>query len=400
MNYIFFPHVPWNDFPYRHLAELLQSSGNVFAAYPELPAEADGKVRGISVAQAAELPPEESVLLISQIFIPTVMNIHPFRAVVALLLETPQGENPELWNKYSKLLASASELIVTDSESAYTDLLFKYDPVLLIASPQLSLAADQVERDRQTFFEALGLVINGRSIDFIKKRQWDEQIQHYKQLSQVDEMNELVFYLQSFYYYLLGEGVEAASCLQRSFAACVLTGVKDVLSTRFRFLAAIHALNGETEQALHTYGITCISDEERTHYDRLCHLFEQGAILIALGELLFRIGDMRTSSRLLAKIKDERAASLLRSIAIQAGDVKRALSLSVTSADTGKQQIIDRMMNDKLQGLFHLMQGERRLAMRFFWRASAHSQSFGELFELKTIDRTLESQCSAALLPV
>lgn len=400
MNYIFFPHVPWCDFPYRHLADLLKSSGKVFAAYPELPAEADGNVRLISIAQAAEMPPEESVLLISQIFIPTVMNIHKFRAVVALLLEAPQDVNPELWNKYSKLLAASSELIVTDSESAYTDLLFKYDPVLLIASPQPSLAADQVERDRQTFIEAIGLVINGRSVDFIKRRQWDEQIQHYKWLSQVDEMNELVWYLQSFYYYLLGEGVEAASCLQRSFAACVLTGVKDVLRTRFRFLAAIRALNGETEQALHTYGITCITDEDRTHYDRLCHLFGQGAILIALSELLIRIGDMRTSSRLLAKIKDERAESLLRSVAIQVGDVKLALSMSVTSAETGKQQIIDRMTNDKLQGLFHLLQGERRMAMRFFWRASVHSQTFGELFELKTIDRAFENQSTAALLTV
>lgn len=400
MKYIFFPHVAWDEFPYRHLADRLQACGEVLVAYCTPPAAGCGNARFISIAQAAKLQPEECVALIAQPYIPTVMQVYRFKAVVALLHEVPPGGNPELWGKYSKLLAASAGLIVTSSESAYADLLFKYDPVMLIASTLQPLTEEQIERDRETFIEALDLVIKRRSIDFLKRRQLDEQLMHYMELSYADETNELIWYLQTFYHYMLGEGVEAASCLQRSYAICILTGVDDALRTRFRFLAAVHTLNGEPERALHTYGITCITDEERAHYHRLLHLFEQGAHLIVLGELLSRIGDLRTASRLLAKCKDERAMQQLRSIAIEIGDLRGALSLPVTSPGTGKQSIIDRSMNDKLSGLFHLMQGERRLAMRYFWKASAHTQTFGELFELEAIDRTLELQSAALPLPL
>jgi hypothetical protein len=399
VNYIFFPHVPWDVFPYRHLADLLQLSGEVFVAYPKLPEESNGKVNLISIAQAAELPHEESVAFIASPFIPTIAEVYRFKTVVALVTEAPPGGNPDLWNKYMKLLTASAGLLITGSESIYAELLFKYEPVLLISSPQQLSDEDLIERDRQKFIEALGLVIKRRPIDFIKQCQLDEQLAHYKLLSQEDDTNELVWYMQSFYHYMLGEEADAASCLQRSFAANVLSGRKDALSTRFRFLSAIHALNGDRDRALHTYGITCITDEDRSHFDRLLN-YEQEAKLIALGELLIRIGDMRTASRFLVKSNDERAASLLRFIAINIGDVKQALSLSVPSAVTDKQSIIDLSINERLQGLFHLQQGNRRLAMRHFWQASAYSQTFGEIAELEAIDRALESQCAAGRLPV
>jgi hypothetical protein len=402
INYIFFPHVPWGDFPYRHLADLLQSSGQVSVVYPKLklPQEADDKVRLISNAEAAEFPYEESVALIASPFILTVTEVHRFKTVIALVTEAPPGVSPDLWSKYMKLLTASAGLIVTSSESVYTDLLFMYDHVLLNSSPQQSSDVNLVESDRRKFIEAMDLVIKRRPIDFIKRSQLDEQLAYYKLLSQADDSNELVWYLQSFYHYMLGEATEAASCLQRSFAASVLSGRKDALSTRFRFLSAIHALNGEPDRAIHTYGITCITDEERSHYDRLRKWYEQGAKLMAMGELLLLIGDMRTASRLLTRSNDDRAAPLLRSIAIHIGDVKQALTLSVPSAATSKQSIMDHSINEKLHGLLHLQQGDRRMAMRHFWRASAHTQTFGEMFELEAIDRALENQSAGVLLQV
>ena len=141
-------------------------------------------------------------------------------------------------------------------------------------------------------------------------------------------------------------------------------------------------------------------DEERSHYDRLRKWYEQDAKLMAMGELLILIGDMRTASRLLTRSNDDRAASLLRSIAINIGNVKQALTLSVPSAATSKQSIMDHSINEKLHGLLHLQQGDRRMAMRHFWRASAHTQTFGEMFELEAIDRALENQSAGVLLQV
>ncbi len=118
INYIFFPHVPWGDFPYRHLADLLQSSGQVSIVYPKqkLPQEADDKVRLISNAEAAQFPYEESVALIASPFILTVTEVHRFKTVVALVTEAPPGVSPDLWSKYMKLLTASAGLIVTSSE--------------------------------------------------------------------------------------------------------------------------------------------------------------------------------------------------------------------------------------------------------------------------------------------
>lgn len=390
MNFIFFPHVPWVDFPYRHLARLLESSGEVFVAYSKLPEEVNGEVRMISIAQVAELPPEENVAIITLPFILTVAEVHRFKTVVALVTEAPPGVSLNLWNKYLKLLMASASLIVTSSESLYAELLFKYDPVLLISSPHQSIDIDLVERDQQKFLDGLELVMRRRPIDFVKRCQLAEQLTHYKLLSQSDDANELVWYLQSFYHYMLGEGEEAAACLQQSFAASVLSGKQDALNTRFRFLSAIHALNGEVDRALHTYGITCITDEERSHFDRLRKLNVPETKLLVLGELLIQIGDMRTASRFLARSNDNRASSLLRSIAIDIGDVKMALTVSVSSTATDRQSIIDHSINEKLQGMLHLQQADRRMAMRYFWRASADSQTFGQMFELEEIDRAME----------
>jgi hypothetical protein len=402
MNYIFFSHVPWSEYPYRHLAEWLRPKGKVFIVAPGVAGAGTGETERLGLSEASKLPPEESVALVSHPFVPTAFPVHRFKTVIALLAEAPPGTSPDLWNKYAKLLSASAGLVMTCSESEYKDLLFKYDSVLLIASADADqqLPAGQAHRDRETFLEALELVVKRQYTGWIMRRQWDEQQNYYRELSREDETNELVWYLRSFYHYMLGEGEEAASCLRRSFAAGILSGARDPLGTRFRFLSAVHALNGEKEQALHTYGITCTTDEERAHYERLLQCFEQGAVLFALGEMLLRIGDLRTASRLLAKSRDDRALAILKSIAVQIGDVRRALSLPAVSANAGRQLILDRSSNERLNGLHHLIQGDRQLAMRCFWRASALNDISPELLELEAIDRALASLSAAEPLPV
>jgi tetratricopeptide (TPR) repeat protein len=317
-------------------------------------------------------------------------------------MDAPAGISPDLWNKYANLLSASAGLVATCSENVYKDLLFKYDSVLLAASADadLELPAGQAQRDRESFIEALEALLSGRKADWIMRRQWDEQLNYYSALAHADETNELVWYLQSFYHYMLGEGKEAASCLRRSFATCVLSGDGDPLGTRYRFLAAVHALNGEKELALHTYGITCVTDEERVHYERLLHAFEQGAVLYALGEMLARTGDLRTASRLLAKSRVDRALPLLKSIAVQTGDVMRALSLPAAPGTDRRQLTAESSMNERLNGLRHLMQADRRVAMRCFWRGSTLGDISPELLELEAIDSALAVMSAAEPLPV
>ena len=124
---------------------------------------------------------------------------------------------------------------------------------------------------------------------------------------------------------------------------------------------------------------------------------------MAMGELLLLIGDMRTASRLLTRSNDDRAALLLRSIAINIGNVKQARTLSVPSAAIRETIYLWKPISIKSETARIASSAARRPSngdAAFFWRASAHTRTFGEMFEFEAIDRALENQSAGVLLQV
>ncbi|TYP76350.1 tetratricopeptide repeat protein [Paenibacillus methanolicus] len=387
MNIVFFPDRPWESFAYRHLADWLASHGAVYAAYPAGGSGGADNVRIISYREAAELTSEECAAFVAHPFAPTVVPIFRYPIVVALHAEAPEGASSR-WNEHAKRLKAAAALIITDSERVYTELLFQYEAVLVIGSPRESTDASWPSRDGEALLEAMALCRLGKAIDFVMRRQWDEQLRYYERLSALGDSQELVWYLQSFYRYLLGETDEAAASLQQCYAACLLAAKPDALATRFRFLAAIRLRSGDLEKALDAYGITCTTEEDRARYERLLALYGQGERALAIGELLLHVGDARTARRLLAASGHPDARRQLRSAAVLSGDLRAAIG-TYGAAPIEAANWRDFAERELLLGQLALLEGDRRGAMRSFWRAAAHTGSYRDLLELADIDREL-----------
>ncbi|MFC4100291.1 tetratricopeptide repeat protein [Paenibacillus xanthanilyticus] len=387
MNIVFFPDQPWESFAHRHMANWLAPLGAVYAAYPAGGTAPADNVRIISYREAAEMAAEDSAAFVAHPYAPTVVSIFRYPITVALHVEAPEGASAR-WYEHAKRLKAEADFIITDSERVYAELLFQYESVLIIGSPRESTDAAWPARDGEALLDALALCRDGKAIDFVMRRQWDEQLRYYERLAGLDDSQELVWYLQSFYRYLLGETDEAAASLQQCYAACLLASKPDALASRFRFLAAIRLRGGELEQALDAYGITCTTEEDRARYERLLRLYGQGEKALVRGELLLNVGDARSARRLLAASAHPDARRQLRSAAASAGDLRAILGTygedPIEAANW--RELAEREL---LLGQLTLTEGDRRGAMRSFWRAAAHTGSYRDLLELGDIDREL-----------
>ncbi|WP_342562894.1 hypothetical protein NST84_25500 [Paenibacillus sp. FSL R7-0345] len=403
MNYIIFSGVPWEEYSYKRLLEVLPEREDViFTGKMTPPQQTDSGIRALSLAEVHTLPAKDyTVLVSSPYWLQDVLALSP-GYIVALLERCPEGEDGNLWDKYSGLLAAKADLVGTASERLYLEQLLRRSGVVYLSGDD-PLSYGMIRRGERLYFLADFEAVWKKALEQLwcpqetnaeeepwAKIQLRQRARYYLSMCKKLPQQPTVHYLAASYLYLLGDGC-AAELLTQSFELMLLHDYTDCLHSHYRFFSAIEARRGNLELAVRQYEITAFTAEERAVSAQLQHWLESGQRGLVQAELFRMNEDGAAAVRLLAELDGLEARSLLLLNYMDAFQWEKALLLqqelettaggpaSVVLQGSGAVASILAQI-PVVEGTLHLLYGKRHAAIRSFLRAAGAEQGARTLF--------------------
>lgn len=406
MNYIVLSAVPWEDYQYKRLLEVLPERVDVvFAGKMTAAEQEDSGLRALSLTEIYTLPVKEyTVLVSSPYWLQDVLVLEP-AYVVALLECCPEGEDSSLWDKYSGVLAARADLVGTASERLYLEQNLRRDGVVHLSGNN-PLPYGIIRRGERLLFLSDYEAVWTRALTELwnppvsSAEPWPEiQLRHradyYLSMCSKLPQQPTVHYLAASYLYLLGDE-SAVQYLTQSFELMLLHNYTDCLHSHYRFFSAIEAKRGNLALAVRQYAVTAFSAEERAVAAQLQHWLDSGQSELLQAEI-FRVNeDGAAAIRMLAGASAPEAKPLLlqnyidtfqweKALELQhetdnaAGEAADTAALAGAASGNGAAVSILQQM-PVIEGTLHLLYGRRHAAIRSFLRVAGADQGARALF--------------------
>lgn len=420
MNYLILSHVPWEDYPYKRLLDLLPERAEVcFAGAMASDQQADSGIRPVSLAELKTLDGKRYTILVSSPYwLQDVLALKP-RYIVALLEPCPEGEDNTMWNKYSALLAARADLVGTASERLYLEQNL-YRPKVVYLGGDYPLSCGLMRRGDQLFFltdyEAIWIQAvtelwkpaspGAEGWLFIQHRL---RADFYVSMCGRMPVQPTVHYLAATYLYLLGEEA-AGRYLARSFELMLLHDYTDCLHSHYRFFSAIEAKKGNLELAVAQYEITAFTEEERKTAMQMRQWLDNGQSELLQAEIYRVNEDIAEAVRILENLTCPEAQPLLLQNYITSFQWDKALQLQRESGLSGSEAgniplpdgavlpncathpasavllagteipVYGGIQLPVIEGTLHLLHGRRHAAIRSFLRVAGAGGEARTLF--------------------
>lgn len=404
MNYIIFSGVPWDEYGYKRMLEVLPEREDiVFTGTMTSLQQEDSGIRALSLAEACTLPAKEYTALVSSPYwLQDVLAFGP-TFIIALLERCPEGEDVNLWDKYSGLLAAKADLVGTASERLFLEQLLSRSGVVYLSGDD-PLSYGMIRRGERLYFLADFEAVWKKALEELwlppdtdcPDEPWAEiQLRHradyYLSMCGKLPQQPTVHYLAASYLYLLGDG-RAAELLTKSFELMLLHDYTDCLHSHYRFFSAIGAKSGNLELAVRQYEITAFTAEEKALSAQLQRWLGSGARELVQAELYRVNEDSAAAIRLLSGMESLEAKSLLLLNYMDTFQWEKALRLqqeldSMTAEPSslmlfqGSGAIASVLLQTPVvEGTLQLLCGKRHAAIRSFLRAAGADQGARALF--------------------
>lgn len=397
---VIFPHCSWEQFPYQKLAAVLGTVRPVYyvtgsAPEPASRPEAPQPVTADDVPAIFDRP--ALAVVTHPYWVRTVAALRPHRLVVMLPQQT-MDEETFLWQKCWAQLSAIADLVCTESEMRYLELSLRTGAALLLtgedpsASATVTIGAGQVPlRDYEVLFlRCIGDLANEQPGGAAQTAavQWVLREDYYSLLRQQAGPHETVSFLLAVYEYLLGRPAAKPHLIEAFRQAAVTEGYGSSLTTHYRFLSAVHAQNDELEEAIHVYGITAVTEEERRRYEQLCRWMEQDRPELAKADVFRLNDDCRSALAALAGVFDTEARRLRLRICLDAGLMEAALECLTPEERLGPGDAKDHKL---LTGTVMSMRGRRHEAIRLFLEvALREEEALAHIVEIEALEEGLE----------
>lgn len=404
MNYIIFSGVPWEEYSYKRLLEVLPEREDiVFTEKMTLLQQEDSGIRALSLAEVYTLPAKEYTALVSSPYwLQDVLAFGP-AFIIALLERCPEGEDVNLWDKYSGLLAAKADLVGTASERLYLEQLLSRSGVVYLSGDD-PLSYGMIRRGERLYFLADFEAVWKKALEELwllpdtdcPDEPWAEiQLRHradyYLSMCGKLPQQPTVHYLAASYLYLLGDS-RAAELLTKSFELMLLHDYTDCLHSHYRFFSAIGAKRGNLDLAVRQYEITAFTAEEKALSAQLQRWLGSGVRELVQAELYRVNEDSAAAIRLLAGMDSLEAKSLLLLNYMDTFQWEKALRLqqeldsmpaepSSLMLFQGSGAIASVLLQTPVvEGTLQLLCGKRHAAIRSFLRAAGADQGARALF--------------------
>ncbi|PYE50885.1 hypothetical protein HUB98_15380 [Paenibacillus barcinonensis] len=400
VQYVLFPRKGgWSSFPYPDIVALFAAERGTLAYVSSRSAEQEQLPASIEVIPLSEaekrLQEPRTVAVVTHPY--WLMAVAAMRPEVCIaLLPEPVGDEAAspLWESSISRLVGTADLVGTSSETRYMKLLFQGTRAIWLGGEDPSPAGyinhdgrSIPLRDYELFFlHALRQVLTGIP-DSITSLQCRVRADYYRELRAKAGAHETISFLLSAYEYLL-EDNHAADSLKEAFSHAVMHGRQDCIQSHYRFLSAIHARSGQTEQALQVYGISAGNEQERHHYEQLCRWLEAGEEQLVQAELLRINDDYGSAMRILDELGGETSRHWKFRIYQETERVEEALAL-IHASDI--QDGASLRQYRQLSGAALALRGERHGAVRLFLEiAVEHEDALAGILELELLDQAVQ----------
>lgn len=295
--------------------------------------------------------------------------------LVLLLPGDSFEEGEQVWRKRFVQAMAAADLIAVASESRYLELSFKKRATWLLQDDGLGAAesgrlfARAVEGEEPA--DAVGA----------QRRALRER---YAAMRDKAGPHETISFLLSVYEYLLGMP-DAAAHLREAFGHAVALRRPDCLISHYRFLSAILAAEDRLGEALDAYGATAVGAGDKTHYEAMCLLADQGRFALAKALLLRLNDDVVGALEALETAADPtpEASRMRAGLLLDAGRLSEALAVG----DGGRSRGEDLL----LAGAVRKLEGDRFGAIRLYLEAADRDrEAIAAIVELREEDEALQ----------
>ncbi|WP_136605917.1 tetratricopeptide repeat protein [Paenibacillus dokdonensis] len=244
-----------------------------------------------------------------------------FSKVLFIMDVCPVEEDQQTWNKYSGLLAEASDLVITLSEKTYLEQSLQRRNLYWWDGEH-----EETEENHALLHLFVEHVAQGNSLDGLMRRQWEQRIQVYSRLHRQMGPHETISYLLASYWYFL-EDTGAAQALQESFEMMLLREHHGTLHSHYRFFSAIEVQQGEIERAVYTYAITAVLPHEKETLARMKRWAAEERLELLKAELYRVNEDYRRAEEAVERDDSEEAAHFLADMYLEQWMWEKALNV-------------------------------------------------------------------------
>lgn len=374
MACIVFPGEPRNGGAYPPLARRLGERHSIHYVTDEPPADAPEWLIPVSPDEIAGAPGRWSLALVFHPYwLGSATALRPDRLVLALPGDSFEGEEP-VWRKRFVQAIAVADLIAVASESRYLELTFKKRSTWLLQDDGLG------DAESGRLFARAATGEESEAAVVAQRRSLRDR---YAEIRDKAGPHETISFLLSVYEYLLGMP-DAAAHLREAFGHAVALRRPDCLITHYRFLSAILAAEDRLEEALDAYGATAASPQDKTHYEAMCLLAEQGRPALAKALLLRLNDDVVGALEALETAPDPspEASRMRAGLLLDAGRLPEAVAV----ANGGRSRVEDLL----LAGAVKKLEGDRFGAVRLYLEAAERERdAIAAIVELKEEDEAL-----------
>lgn len=308
---VVFPHRAWESLPHRGLIERLGSKRTVYIVTDEKALDgAPPQFATLALDALDELNWEQIVAVVSHPdWLYEAAGRHPAALIALVPAELEHGERDYV-DRRDELCALAT-IVIAGSEPFYFEQWFRRGAVFLAdgLDTAADLLADAAACDvaASKSAEAIARLQLRRRVDF--------RAEQLKQL----RPSAMQYFFQAVYHYLLGEAEAAEKWTLDAFHLAAMSGEADALRMYYRFLSAVRLLQGREQDAIATFSVSAVSDEDRAADHELSVLHAAGEKQLAAA-LLYRLNDdYRRAGELLVGLAGDGGAG-------STGQGKRSLS--------------------------------------------------------------------------
>lgn len=397
---VIFPHCSWGQFPYQKLAAVLQTVRPVYyvtGSAPE-PVSWPEALQAVTVDDVPAIFNQPALVIVTHPYwVRTVAALRPHRLVV-MLPHLTMDEETYLWQKCWAQLSAIADLVCTESETRYLELCLRTSAALLLtgedpsASATVTIGTEQIPlRDYEVLFlRCIGDLTHEQPGGAAKTAavQWVLREDYYSLLREQTGPHETVSFLLAVYEYLLGRPSAKPHLIESFRQAAVTEGYGSSLTTHYRFLSAVHAQNDELEEAIHVYGITAVSEEERQSYEQLCRWMEQNRAGLAKAEVFRLNDDYQSALAALSGVFGTEARRLRMRICLDAGWMEAALECLTPEERLGPSDV---KAHKLLTGTVMSMRGRWHEAIRLFLEVALNEEeALAHIVEIDALEEGLE----------
>jgi len=378
MIFAVFPHRPWAPIPcFDALRGLLRFGAVYFVADGAAAKRCPDGIVPIPSDRLGTLERPAMALIYHPYWIGKAAALRPARTAT-LIPEGTFEENEPLWRERLRRCVALSDLFGAESETAYLEQALRKEAVLLLRDPDPLPGAEPAAEGNggRSDWEVLLRHAIIRLLDEGTSPAWASAVQQrllarrYALLRERTGPHETVSFLLSVYEYLLGLP-GAASHLLEAFQDAAGRGRPDSLLTHYRFLSAIRARSGSLNEGLDAYGITALTEKDKSRYEELLRHCGSGRTTLAKALLLRYNDDWAGALALLRGEPAPEARAALRELLTEAGLYEEAFARCGAEPANFSRERVD----------YLTIRGKARLA------AGDRQGGIGDLLEAAEFDR-------------